>query len=234
MKDIINLMKLDLICIKKKTLVPLLAAIAFFAVFGFYMGPQFMMVIIIFSGLCVQSVFTTAAKNDFNKLYGVLPINRSSYVYARFALGVLSIAIVTALMVVLGHIADKAALFEKTDEQLAQYYYASKADGFTVPMMGAVLFAATCILTSVQYSIIFILGVERETMGTLIAVIISAVMMFIIVAVNAEITTGAADILSKIYLKSEYLLYAAIYAFGMLVAFIISLITGAVMKRREL
>ncbi|MGN1303989.1 MAG: ABC-2 transporter permease [Oscillospiraceae bacterium] len=234
MKDIINLMKLDLICIKKKTLVPLLAAMAFFAVFGFYMGPQFMMAIIIFSGLCVQSMFTIAAKNDFNKLYGVLPVSRSSVVFARFLLGVVSVGIVTAVMVVLGLIADKAALFEKTDEQLAQFYYASKDDGFTIPMMGAILFAATCILMSIQYMIVFILGVERETMGMLCAVIITAVMMFIIVAVNIEITTGAADLLSKIYLKSEYLLYAAIYAFGLLVAFIFSLITGAVMKRREL
>lgn len=234
MKDIINLMKLDLICIKKKTLIPMIAAVAFFAVFGFYMGPQYMMPIIIFSGLCVQSMFTIAAKNDFNKLYGVLPVSRSSVVFARFLLGVLSIGAVTLVMVLLGLAAEHAALFEKTDEQLAQYYYASKDDGFTIPMMGAILFAATCILISVQYMIVFILGVERETVGMLCAVIITAVMMFVIVAVNIEITTGAAALLGKIYLKSEYLLYAAIYAFGIIVAAVFALITGAVMKRREL
>lgn len=234
MKDIINLMKLDLICIKKKTLIPMIAAVAFFVLFGFYMGPMYMVGIIIFSGLCVQSVFTIAAKNDFNRLYGVLPVKRSSVVYARFALGVLSIGIVTAVVIMFGLAADHAVLFEQTDEQLARSYYLAKEDGFTIPMMGAVLFAATCILTSIQYSILFILGVERETVGTLIAIIISAVMIFIIVAVNAEITTGAADLLSKIYLKSEFLLYAAIYAFGIIVAAVFALITGAIINRREL
>ncbi len=233
-KEITNLIKLDFICIRKKSLLPLICGVIVFSVFGLFIAPIFVVPIIIFSGLAVHTMFTIAAKNDFNKLYGILPVRRSSIVFARFLLGLLSIGVVTALVILAGNISEHFALFGKIDEQAAQDYYNMKNVGLTVPITATLLFAVICVLTAMEYSEVFIFGVEKEILGTLLVGIVFGLGSCIVMMTDTDIIGKASEFMGKIYDKNEFILYLAIYVFGIIFMLIFAFITSTIIGKREL
>jgi len=233
-KEISNLMKLDFICIRKKSLLPLICGVIVFSVFGLFIAPIFVVPIIIFSELAVHTMFTISAKNDFNKLYGVLPVHRSSIVFAHFLLGLLSIGAVTALVILAGNISEHFAIFKEIDDQSAQDYYNMKNAGFTIPMTATLLFAATCVLTAMEYSIVFILGVEKEILGSLLVGIVLGLISCIVVMSDADIIGKVSEFLGKIYDKNEFIFYTVFYVFGIVFMMIFSFITSTIIGKREL
>lgn len=233
-KEITNLMKLDLICIRKKSLLPLIFGVLVFAAFGIFISPIFAVPIIIFSELAVHTMFSIAAKNDFNKLYGILPVHRSSIVFAHFLLGLLSIGIVTALVILTGYISEHLALFGEIDEEALIEYDALKNAGFTVPMSATLLFAATCVLTAMEYSVVFILGVEKEILGTLLVGIVLGLVSCIVFMTDTDIIGKTSEFFGKIYDKNEFIFYTVFYVFGIIFMLIFSFITSTIIGKREL
>lgn len=229
-KEITNLMKLDLICIRKKSLLPLIFGVLVFVAFGIFISPIFAVPIIIFSGLAVHTMFNIAAKNDFNKLYGILPVHRSSIVFAHFLLGLLSIGIVTALVILTGYISEHLAVFHLDESE----YVALKNAGFTIPMSATLLFAAICVLTAMEYSVVFILGVEKEILGTLLVGIVLGLVSCIVIMTDTDIIGEASEFFGKIYNKSEFIFYTVFYVFGIIFMLIFSFITSTIIGKREL
>lgn len=233
-REITNLMKLDFICIAKKSLIPLLFGVLAFSLFGLYISPVFAVPIILFAGLSVHTMFAIASKNDFNKLYGVLPVHRSSIVFAHFILGIIAIGVVTALTVAVGAVSEDLALFGEIDESAAAEYYAIKSYGFTVPITSTLLFVATCIFTAMEYSAIFILGVEKEVLGTILVVVVIGVGSCAVTMSGVDFIGEISEFLGNIYADNEVIFYAALYSSGIIAMLIFAFITSVIIRKREL
>ena len=225
MSELLNLIKLDFICVRKKVLAPLLAAIIIFALFGFFIAPEFLVSFITFSGLFPYAMFNIAAKNKFNNLYGMLPIKRSSIIYARFISGALSIGFVTALTIPISYAAQLA---ERYDEEISGTF------GMSLLNMGTVFFVIICIFTAIQYSMIFIFGIERELFVSILSAIIFILIIFLSPVALTDMVDWVIIKMGDINDSTPLLFYIIAYAFGLLVMGLSAVITSLILRKREL
>ena len=225
MSELLNLIKLEFICTRKKILAPMLAAIIIFTLFGYFIAPEFLVSFIIFSGLFPYAMFNIAAKNNFNSLYGMLPIKRSSIIYARFISGALSIIITSAVVIPISYAAQLAGRYDKNLTGLF---------GLSVLNMGTMCFVIICIFTAIQYSMIFIFGIERE----LFVSIMSAVIFILLIFLSPFAVTDAIDWviikMGDIEDSTPLLFYIIAYAFGLLAMGLSAVITSLILRKREL
>ncbi|MCH5193112.1 MAG: ABC-2 transporter permease [Oscillospiraceae bacterium] len=225
MSEILNLIKLEFICTRKKVLVPMLASIIVYALLGFFMMPEIMVSFIIFSGLFPYAMFNIAAKNNFNNLYGMLPIKRSSIVSARFISGALSIGFVTALVIPISYAAQLAGRYDK---DLTGFL------GLSVLNMGTVYFVIICIFTSIQYSLTFIFGTEREVIVTILSAVIFILLIILMPFTFTDMIDWMIVKIGDISYSTPPLFYVIAYAFGLAVMGLSAVITALIMRKREL
>ena len=225
MSEILNLLKLEFICIRKKVLIPILSGIIIYVLIGFFIGPEFLASFILFSGLFPYAIFGIAAKNNFNNLYGMLPIKRSSIIYARFILSALSIGITSAIVIPVSY---AAYLTGRYNDEMAGLF------GLSIINLGTVYFVIACIFTAIQYSMIFIFGIEREVLVTIMSVVI----FILLIALSPF---GLTDMLDWVIVKMGALkdstplwFYIIAYAFGLLVMGLSAVITALILRKREL
>ena len=227
MKEIVNLLRLDFICIRKKTLIPMLGGMIVFALFGFFLAPEFMLSVIIFSGLFPYAMFTISAKNNFNKLYGMLPVRRSSIVYARFILGALSIGVVSAVMIPISYAAQLAGIYNEELVVMGNY-------GLSLIDQGTTCFVIICLFTAIQFSMVFIFGIERELLVSIISTVIFILLIVLSVALGTDAVDKIIEVMGNLHDSNKPLFYIITYVSGLFAMFIFAMITGAVMKKREL
>ena len=225
MSEILNLIKLEFICTRKKTLAPMLAGIIFFALFGIFLAPEFLVFFIIFSGLFPYAIFNIAAKNNFNSLYGMLPIKRSSIVSARFISGALSIIITSAVVIPLSYAAQLA---ERYDKEVAGTFGLSLID------LGTACFVIICIFTSIQYSMVFIFGIEREVFVSIMSAIIFILLIILSLFSGTDIVDRVIKTTADIKDSTPILFYVIAYAFGLLIMGLSAVITSLILRKREL
>ena len=225
MSEILNLIKLEFICIRKKVLFPILAVIIIYVLIGFFIGPEFLVSLIILSGLFPYASFGIAEKNKFNNLYGMLPIKRSSIIYARFISGALSIGIITALTIPISYAAQLAGRYDKDLTGLL---------GLSVLNMGTMCFVIICIFTAIQYSMIFIFGIERELFVSILSVIIFILLIFLSPFAVTDAIDWVIIKMGDLGDSTPLLFYIIAYAFGLLVMGLSAVITALIMRKREL
>lgn len=232
MKEIINLMRLDFICMKRKTLLPLVVALIAAAAVGIFVQPIFMMLILAFSWLPVEALFGIAAKGNMDKLYGMLPVRRGRLVWARFLLSAIIMVVTTALIIAVTWLAFRLNLFY--DEVLI---LESESMGtFEGSVMAAsVFFDLSCLFCAWELTTIFVLGIEREFIG----IVTGLLVMFGAGIVFAEMNVDMQSMLTKfvtgmgkLYMKSVY--YVVVFGVGIAIMAIFATISYLATRRREI
>ena len=167
--DIVNIIKLDFITIKRKSFLPFILIMSFMFVISLFTLAHQNVVMIVFAGLIIEPVFAISEQSDYNKLYGILPIKRENIVFGRFAFGLLAILSVTIFSILLGYIAYGFSFnesFEATKDfaELANIW---QNGGITIGFASAFCFFFACCLAAVEYTLLFVFGVSRQFLSTL-------------------------------------------------------------------
>lgn len=222
MKQIVNLMKLDFITMKGKSLISLIGMILVtFAGSLFSMG-HFAVITLTFAGLSAQPLFTVAEKCGYNKLYGTLPIKKSQYIRARFIYTYTLLISVAAIVILLGHISLKLS-FGENFKNWSDFAYIAKEwqkEGFTIGIMAALLIVVGCFLTAMNFCILFIFGIAKEIpMSILFQMVLVAIIVMLVKTkvLTYDIIFKLAEFISKspaFACMTFYLLGAAIMAVG--------------------
>lgn len=234
MKEIINLMQLDFICMKRKTLLPLVAALIAAAAAGIFIHPIFMMLILTFSWLPVEALFSIAAKGNMDKLYGMLPVRRGRLVWARFLLSAIIMVVATAFVIAVAWLAFRLNLFY--DEELILESESMGMGTFeSSVMVASVFFDLSCLFCAWELMTIFVLGIEREFIGivTALLVMFGAVVVFVKMNVDMQsLLTKFVTGLGKLYMKSAY--YIVVFGVGIAIMAIFATISYFATRRREI
>ena len=187
--------------------------------------PEFLVSFIIFSGLFPYAMFNIAAKNNFNSLYGMLPIKRSSIIYARFISGALSIIITSAVVIPISYAAQLAGRYDKDLTGLF---------GLSVLNMGTMCFVIICIFTAIQYSLTFIFGIEREVIVTFTSAALFILIVFLSPFTVTDMVDWTVVKMGDMSESTPLLFYVIAYAFGLLVMGLSAVITSLILRKREL
>lgn len=217
MKEIANLVKLDFITTRRKSLPLICILIVGMSVFAMFTMPHQAVIFVIFSGLSVQPVFVIADQCGYNKLYGILPVKRRSIVFGRFTLGTLMMLCSTLISVIGGLLAYKFNVAENFGSDMEQLIYLSREwtkSGFTIPLAGAFMFFGASVFASVEYAILFIFGTSKE----LPAMTGISFILFIVFTGIKTLVDGAMDsfgeFLGNMVSNHIVLLYICLYAGG--------------------
>lgn len=84
MKDILKIMRFDFLTVKPVAMTEILIISAFCFILSLIFSPMICSYIMFMSIVCVIPLQNIADKNDFNKLYGILPVKRKNITRARF------------------------------------------------------------------------------------------------------------------------------------------------------
>lgn len=234
MKEIIDLMRLDFICMKRKTLLPLVLALICAAATGIFMHPIFMMMILVFSWLPVEALFNITAKGNMDKLYGMLPVRRGRLVWARFLLSSIIMVVATAFVIAVAWLAFKLNLFY--DKELILESESTGMGTFEGSVMAAsVIFDLSCLFCAWELTTIFVLGMEREFIG----IVTGLLMMFGATVVFVEMNIDMQSLLTKfvtgmgkLYMKSVY--YVVVFGVGLAIMAVFAAISYLATRRREI
>lgn len=234
MKEIINLMRLDFICMKRKTLLPLVLVLIAAAAVGIFVQPIFMMLILAFSWLPVEALFGIAAKGNMDKLYGMLPVRRGRLVWARFLLSAIIIALATAFVIAVAWLAFKLNLFY--DKELILESESTGMGTFeSSVMVASVIFDLSCLFCAWELTTIFVLGMEREFIGivTGLIVLFGATVAFVEMNIDMQsLLTKFVTGMGKLYMKSVY--YVIVFGVGLAIMVAFAAISYLATRRREI
>lgn len=232
MKEIIDLMRLDFICMKRKTLLPLVLALICAAATGIFMHPVFMMMILVFSWLPIEALFSITAKGNMDKLYGMLPVRRGRLVWARFLLSAIIIALATAFVIAVAWLAFKLNLFYDK-ELILESEGMGTFEGSV--MMASVIFDLSCLFCAWELTTIFVLGMEREFIGIVTGLLLMFVATVVFVEMNIDMQsmlTKFATGMGKLYMKSVY--YVVVFGVGLAIMAAFAAISYFATRRREI
>ena len=233
MKEIIDLMRLDFICMKRKTLLPLVLALICAAATGIFMHPVFMMIILVFSWLPIEALFSITAKGNMDKLYGMLPVRRGRLVWARFLLSAMIMVVATAFVIAVAWLAFRLNLFY--DEELILESEGMGTFEGSV-MMASVIFDLSCLFCAWELTTIFVLGMEREFIGIVTALLVMFGAGIVFVEMNVDMSSMLTKFVTgigKLYImKSVY--YIAVFGVGIAIMAIFAAISYFVTRRREI
>ena len=237
MKNVINLIKLDYITVKNKS-VPI---IVIMIILGFAAGctlfPLAPIIITMFAGLCIQPIFAVAEQCGYNKLYGVLPVKRIQIVEARFTLAGIFLLVTAAVTTGLGMIAEKIIMnnenFIQENDAYELLTMMNDAE-LTIPVMGALFFAFGCFFIAAEGTLIFIFGTSKE----IPAAIGFGLVFFSAVIAMVKIFDLSADKIAKklapVLSDHKALLILALYAIGIALLVLGVLVSHMVTRKREL
>lgn len=84
MKDVLKIMRFDFLTAKPLFFSGMIFSILLFGSLGMFFSPMICSYISIIAIICVIPLQKTADKSDFNKLYGILPVDRRNITRGRF------------------------------------------------------------------------------------------------------------------------------------------------------
>ena len=198
MKQIINLMKLDFVTVKGKSLLIYLIILAAVCVVGFFSVPILPMYIVLFSGFALQPIFSTAEHSGFNKLYGILPIKRRDIVIARFVLCLIIMLIAAVVGIIACELLYEFCASQNYKGDSRQFYEIvniMENDGFPISLMVSCVFCLGAVFTAVEFAVLFIFGSSKELPASIAAAFgIYGIFALIIVVLNKVFDISANDI----------------------------------------
>lgn len=241
MKQIINLMKLDFITVKGKSLLIFSILFAAVCVVGFFSVPILPIYLVLFSGFALQPIFSTAEHSGFNKLYGILPVKRRYIVIARFALLTIVMLITAIMGIIVCELLYEICLSQNYKGDNRQFYeivYFMKEDGFPIPLMVSVVFCLGAILTALEFTVTFIFGTSKELPASIAAAFgVYGLLTLIIVTLQKVFDISANDVFTffaDLLANDIWVLYIMCYAIGIAAMALGALISIACTKKKEL
>lgn len=165
MREILNVAWLEFITLKRKIMVVIMLLVGVGFIFSIAFPPQIVSILAgMFTGYIIQPIFSIAEKNSFNRLFGVLPARRRSFVFGRYFLTAVTLLVFMLLFIAIGHIALAWLPFENT-EILGEFAYAAKemqSEEFTVVFGAAIGFFLGCLFILPTFVIDYVFGVSKE------------------------------------------------------------------------
>lgn len=241
MKQIINLMKLDFITIKGKSLLIFSILFAAICIVGFFSVPILPICLVVFSGFSLQPIFSTAEHSGFNKLYGILPIKRRDIVIARFALLTILMLITAIMGIIVCELLYEICLSQNYKGDNRQFYeiaYFMVEDGFSIPLMASCVFCIGAVLTAIEFTVTFIFGASMELPASIAAEFgVYGLIALVILILDKCFNTTVNDIIIAIgYLHADNIemFYILLYAIGIGAMLLGALISIACTKKKEL
>lgn len=164
-------MKVDIISLtgrKNSTSILMLVMLAIAVIGGLVIFP-FGVVIGIFTVFIIaNNIFTIESKNGYEKLFGMLPIDRRSIVYARYLLTGISTLVLSVPLYGLGALSLRLRLFEAlsadevkyADISLAIMPELSELSAFSFTFFA--YFLLGCIISALTMRFAFLYGVEKS------------------------------------------------------------------------
>ena len=171
MNKLTALMKVDIISLtgrKNSTPMLMLVMLAIAVVGGLVIFP-FGVVIGIFTVFIIaNNIFTIESKNGYEKLFGMLPIDRRSIVYARYLLTGISTLVLSVPLYGLGALSLRLRLFETLSANEVKYADISLAIMPEISELSAfsftffAYFLLGCIISALTMRFAFLYGVEKS------------------------------------------------------------------------
>lgn len=171
MNKLIALMKVDIISLtgkKNSTPMLMLVMLAIAVVSGLIIFP-FGVVLGIFTVFIIgNNIFTIESKNGYEKLFGMLPVDRRSIVYARFLLIGISTLVMSVPLYGVGALSLRLRLFETFNTNEIKYPDPSFAFMPEISELGAFSFSffayflLGCVISALTMRFSFLYGVEKS------------------------------------------------------------------------
>lgn len=236
MKEIINLIKLDFVSVKGKTFIPTAGLWFFGILFGMFFLPQSGILFITgFSFLLFQPTFSIAEKNEYNKLYGTLSVNKKNIVIARFLENLLTTFSFNMLTIILAVISDKTELFNYRGlDNIKDLKHLCDSLGLSISVCAAVSFVFVCFCYLI-YMIDFIWGVDKEALITILfAIAFAGLVLFFRYVLKTHITEKVYMFFKDLHSDHAALFLISMYAIGFAITALYTVISYTAVRKREL
>lgn len=234
LKEILCLMKLEFINIKGKSLIPLIGITLGMWAISLITLPHQALVTLIFAGFAVQPIFTIAEQTN-SKLYGVLPVRKSSIPAARFALAFTVLAAMAVICLILGVISEQLLLAEKFDgtKEMADMYNILIDVNITLPVAAAMLFALGCVFTAIEFFVLTVFGVAREIIMSIAITGGLAVIIFAVIKIFDITQDKIVNWLTPILMDNRIEFMICCLAAGIAIIAAVGAISAAIYAKRE-
>lgn len=237
MKEIANLMKLDFITLKGKSILLFSVLMLAAGVLALFLCPHQMVLLVIFTGFAVQPVFVVSEQSGYNKLYGILPVKKRSIVFARFALIAVVMLVSAFACIVIGELAYKFSLAEKFSGEFVLFYDFSKnakSDGLSIPLSAAFTFLIGSLLTAMEFTLLFIFGSSKEVPASIGAAFVLTGIFVAVVKIFDLTLDNVAKFLGNSIADHLVLLYICLYGGGLALLAVGAMISAAFFCKKEL
>ena len=237
MKEIANLIKLDFTSVKRKIIIPFISIILLVFALELFTIPYVMCLSVMpFIGYLVQPVFSVVEKNKYNKLYGLLPIQRNNIIIARFCFALIILLSTVILEIVLGYITFLFPTGEINDtiNEAKSAAEELQKGGFTVELAASLGFMIGCIVTSVACTLTFIFGIENELQANLIFASVTGAIAFICIKAFDISIYAVMNKLAEFISNNIALTFILTYLIGISFLALGALISILVCRKREL
>ena len=235
MKTLFNLMHLDFISIKNKSLPAFIVGIILVTTISIVLVPHAAAIMPFLAMGFMSPMSITAEKNGYNRLYGILPVSRKQVVYARFAEAFILCLVAALIGIAIGSISVALGLYSHLIPGLDKIVLVIDtfiSEGLTPAYATSIFFLTACFSFAVLYFIDFIFGVEKEGPATLIIMFgLCLIIAFLILVVGIDF----AEIINNfIESTSRTTMAIILYLLGMILIAISAVITSSIMNKREL
>ncbi len=237
MKEILNVARLEFITLKKKIVRIFIIMFIFITLASLAFPPQLISIIAsMFTGYIVQPIFSMAEKNSFNKLYGVLPAKRKSFVFGRFFLTAVMVLAAMLLFIAIGYISYAWMPLADT-ELFGEFAYLTvewERESFTIPFAAAVGFFLGCIFIMPTFIIDYVFGVSKEAPISFGFGIFVGVSCFVLDGIFEPDYGSIIYNLVKFFVDYRFLSYIVLIGGGILLLTLGAVISHLATRKREL
>lgn len=185
MKDILNIMRFDFLCAQPVAMGAYIAVAAMCFLLSLFLSPGICAYIIAGAMFFVIPLQNMASKSDFNKLYGILPVQRKTITRARF-LYIFSIFFVSELaemvLTLVAYSLKLNRLIPDQKNEIMQFVDKAFSNLFSAIILVILSFAVICLVFAYLQMMGQIFGKESEMKVILVTVgILTTVAIAIII-----------------------------------------------------
>ncbi|MGN1137386.1 MAG: hypothetical protein ACI4SF_14350 [Oscillospiraceae bacterium] len=181
MKDILKIMRFDYFTAKPIAFGGMIFTILLFGSLGLLFSPIICSYISIIAVILVMPLQKTADKSGFNKLYGILPVDRKNITRGRFLyifMVFFSFEVLELVLVAIANTLKLYRIFPNQNSELIQMAKDSFANTQFTMLMVFVMFAIFCLFTSYMEMMGQIHGRESDFKTIVITIGVISVIAF--------------------------------------------------------
>lgn len=187
MKDVLKIMRFDYLTAKPIAFGGMLFAVLLFGSLGLFFSPMICSYISFIAVILVVPLQKTADKSDFNKLYGILPVDRKSITRGRFLyifMVFFSFELLELILVATAKTLKLYRIFSNQNSELIQFVKDSFSNTQLTLLMVFALSTFLCLLTSYMEMMGQIHGRESDFKTIVITIGVISVIAFAFVVLS--------------------------------------------------